>query len=315
MSRRDLHQWPHPGQGCDPRAAAAAQWYGAASTSFPDPGAAPLHGINPYAFVPNPLFAANPFNTLVGDLFLQNPAALAYQQQLQQQQQAHHFPSHAYHQTPTSNIQHRPTKAAASASPAPAPPQPQQQQPRQQAALDRAQVAARNAREELVKNGEGVTGWKVAQAVLVALKVDSWGSLGIQLQDVPLLRDLFLIEGKVNAFVHCYVAARKIVTISDLEVEICKNEGVGQFEELGLGPFLQHPLVAHYFSVPSDLSKVPKLSSEEVISVLQKFVDKSKKKITVEDFLDHLSEQKSVSGKEKLGVRVAYFLTPAGQAN
>jgi dihydroxyacetone kinase len=33
-------------------------------------------------------------------------------------------------------------------------------------------------------------------------------------------------------------------------------------------------------------------------------VDKSKKKITVEDFLDHLSEQKSVSGKEKLGVRV-----------
>ena len=108
----------------------------------------------------------------------------------------------------------------------------------------------------------------------------------------------------MNAFIHCYVAARKIVTISDLEVEICKNEGVGQFEELGLGPFLQHPLVAHYFSVPSDLSKVPKLSSEEIISFLLKFVDKSKKKITVEDFLDHLSEQKSVSGKEKLGVRV-----------
>ena len=56
--------------------------------------------------------------------------------------------------------------------------------------------------------------------------------------------------------------------------------------------------------MPSDLSKVPKLSSEEIISFLLKFVDKSKKKITVEDFLDHLSEQKSVSGKEKLGVRV-----------
>jgi hypothetical protein len=191
MSRRD-HQWPRPGHGYDPRAAAAAQWYGAASTSFPNPGAAPMHGINPYAFAPNPLFAAN--------LLFQNPAALApYQQQLLLQQ-AHHFPSHAYHQTPTSNIQHRPTKAAASAASAPAPPQPQQQQqPRQQAALDRAQVAARNAREELVKNGEGVTGWKVVQAVLVALKVDSWDSLGIQLQDVPLLRDLLLIEGKVSA--------------------------------------------------------------------------------------------------------------------
>ena len=200
MSRRD-YQWPRPGHGYDRRAAAAAQWYGAASTSFPNPGAAPMHGINPYAFAPNPLFAANPFNNLVGDLLLQNPAALASYHQQQQLQQAHHFPSPPYHQTPTSNIQHRPTKPAASASPAPAPPQPQQQQqqPRQQAALDRAQVAARNAREELVKNGEGVTGWKVVQAVLVALKVDSWDSLGIQLQDVPLLRDLLLIEGKVSA--------------------------------------------------------------------------------------------------------------------
>ncbi|KAF8778986.1 hypothetical protein HU200_003091 [Digitaria exilis] len=304
MSRRDHNQWRRPGHGYDPRASAAAQWYAAASTSFPGPGAAPLPGMNPYGFAPNP-FAPNPFNALVGDLLLCNPAALASYQQLQQQQQVHHFPSQAYHQTPTSNIQHRPTKPAAAASPAPPPTQPQQPLPRnQQAVLDRAQAAARKAQEELVKSGEGVTGWKVAQAVLLALKVDSWGSLGIQLQDVPLLRDLFLIEGKVNAFIHCYVAARKIVTVYDLEVEICKNEGLGQFEELGLGPFLQHPLVAHYFSVPSDLSVVPKLSSEEILNVLQKFLDISKKKITVEDFLNYLSEQKSVSGKERLGVRI-----------
>jgi hypothetical protein len=68
----------------------------------------------------------------------------------------------------------------------------------QHAVLDRAQEAARKAREELVKGGEGVTAWKVAQAVLVALKADSWDSLGVQPQDVPLLRDLFLIEGKVS---------------------------------------------------------------------------------------------------------------------
>lgn len=109
---------------------------------------------------------------------------------------------------------------------------------------------------------------------------------------------------QVNTFIHCYVAARKIVSIHDLEVEICKNEGIGQFEELGLGPFLQHPLVAHYFFVPADLSKVPKLSSEEIISCLQKFIDNSKEKVTAESFLDYLAEQKSVSGKEKLGVRV-----------
>nr|ABF99415.1 expressed protein [Oryza sativa Japonica Group] len=203
--------------------------------------------------------------------------------------------------------QKEPAPQAHPPPPLPPPQQQQQQQPKPQqqpGALERAQAAARKVRDEIIKAGEGVTGWKIAQAVLVALKVDSWGSLGVQLHEVPLLRDLFLVEGKVNTFIHCYVAARKIVSVYDLESEICKNESIGQFEELGLGPFLQHPLVAHYFSVPADLSLVPKLSSDEIINWLQKFMDNSKKKITVENFLDYLAEQKSVSGKENLGVRI-----------
>jgi hypothetical protein len=191
MSRRDHHQRPRPTHGYDPRAAAAAaaQFYGAASMPFPDPGAAALHGMNPYGFAPNPFF---------NNFLFQNPAALAAYQL--QQQQAHHFASQAYHQAPTGNAKHRPTKPAAADKPAPPGPQPQPQPPpgNQQAVLDRAQEAARKAREELVKGGEGVTAWKVAQAVLVALKADSWDSLGVQPQDVPLLRDLFLIEGKVS---------------------------------------------------------------------------------------------------------------------
>ena len=193
MSRQDHHQRPRPTHGYDPRAAAAAQFYGGASMPFPDPGAAALHGMNPYGFAPNPFF---------NNFLFQNPAALAaYQLQQQQAQvQAHHFASHAYHQAPTGNAKHRPIKPDAAAKPAPPGSQPQQQPPpgNQQAVLDRAQEAARKAREELVKGGEGVTAWKVAQAVLVALKADSWDSLGVQPQDVPLLRDLFLIEGKVS---------------------------------------------------------------------------------------------------------------------
>ncbi|XP_040378026.1 protein NO VEIN isoform X2 [Oryza brachyantha] len=49
---------------------------------------------------------------------------------------------------------------------------------------------------------------------------------------------------------------------------------------------------------------IPKLSSEEIIKWLQKFMDSSKKKITVENFLDYLAEQNSISGKENLGVRI-----------
>uniref|UniRef100_A0ACD6AAF5 Uncharacterized protein n=1 Tax=Avena sativa TaxID=4498 RepID=A0ACD6AAF5_AVESA len=314
MRGRGEHQRPQ--HGYDPR-------YGAASaTDAAAQQAAAAAGLNPYGYAPNPQYLQhlqNPYNFMLPHLFLQNQAALAaaYHQQQQQQYQ------HGYAQSATSNVQHRPSNPApqapraaspasapraaspalapSAASPASAPPLP----PRNQhAVLEKAQAAARKAREELALAGEGVTGWKVAQAALLALKADSWGSLGVQLHDVPILRELFLIEGKVNTFIHCYVAARKIVSIHDLEVEICKNEGVVQFEELGLGPFLQHPLVAHYFLVPADLSKVPKLSSEDIINCLQKFIDNSKEKVTAESFLDYLAEQKSVSGKEKLGVRV-----------
>ncbi|GJM96964.1 hypothetical protein PR202_ga13848 [Eleusine coracana subsp. coracana] len=321
------HQWPRPGHGYNPD----VQWYGAASTSAPGPWAAAAQGMNPYAYASFPQFAPNPLHGVVNNLLFQNPAALTVFHQLQQQQQVQHVPSHVYHQNPSRGIQSPSANRAVSS---PGQPQQKPQPQNQQVAIGKAQAAATKAREELLKSGEGVTGWKLAQAVLVALKVDSWDSLGVQLHDVPLLRDIFLIEGKVstklcseilsmnlvvslfefiwallyicqvNTFIHCYVAARKIVTVHDLEVEICKNEGVEKFEELGLGPFLQHPLVVHYFAASADLSMVPKLSSEEVISFLHKFMDNSTKKITVEEFLDYLVEQFSVSGKEKLGVRV-----------
>jgi hypothetical protein len=77
--------------------------------------------------------------------------------------------------------------------------------------LERAQAAAKKARDGLARAGEGVTGWKVAQAALLALKADSWGSLGVQLHDVPVLRDLFLIEGKVSIYLLICLAQSTVV--------------------------------------------------------------------------------------------------------
>ena len=57
--------------------------------------------------------------------------------------------------------------------------------------------AAAKARDDLVHAGDSVSAWKVSQAVLVQLKVDSWSSLGFHLLDVPSIRHLTAIEGKV----------------------------------------------------------------------------------------------------------------------
>lgn len=77
-----------------------------------------------------------------------------------------------------------------------------------------------------------------------------------------------LVDVQVNAFVHCFVGVQRITSLYDLEVAICKNEGVDDFEELGLGPFLRHPLVIHYFSLRSDVTQVYKITTEEIIQLL-----------------------------------------------
>lgn len=109
----------------------------------------------------------------------------------------------------------------------------------------------------------------------------------------------------MNAFIHCFVGVRWITSLYDLQVAICKNEGVERFEELELGPLLRHPLVLHYFSVKADATAVFKITSEEIISYLCDFLDTSfKKDVKTEEFLDFIVKKRSVSSKENLAVRI-----------
>ncbi|XP_050899985.1 protein NO VEIN isoform X1 [Lathyrus oleraceus] len=181
---------------------------------------------------------------------------------------------------------------------------PLQQNPKQ--AIGMAENASSKACRDLLAAGDSVSAWKVSQKALLTLQVDSLNSLGIKMQQVPTLHRLMLTEGKVNAFIHCFVGVRRITSLYDLEVSICNNEGVGSFEELGLGPFLRHPLVIHYFSIRSDVTEVFKITSEEIIQFLSKFLDVSKAKavIGVEDFLEFIATKRSVERRELLGIRI-----------
>ncbi|XP_019445357.1 PREDICTED: uncharacterized protein LOC109349123 [Lupinus angustifolius] len=168
-----------------------------------------------------------------------------------------------------------------------------------------ADRAADQAWRDLFMARETVSAWKVSQNTLLALQVDSWESLGIKMQQVPSLLRLMIIEGKVNAFVHCFVGVRKIISLYDLEVEICKNEGVDSFEALGLGPLLQHPLVKHYFSVHSEMTEVFKITSEEIVQLLIELeASRSKDIIRVEEILDFIASKLPVKCKELLGIRI-----------
>ena len=68
--------------------------------------------------------------------------------------------------------------------------------------LEKIEAAVASVRRELIAAGENVSVWKVSQSALVKLQAESWDSLGFQPQEVPVLRHLMLIEGKVSFQFH-----------------------------------------------------------------------------------------------------------------
>ncbi|KAM5562292.1 protein NO VEIN-like [Rosa sericea] len=171
--------------------------------------------------------------------------------------------------------------------------------------LEKVDRAVAKARSDLVAAGDSVSAWKVSQSALLVLQIDGWSSLGFQMQQVPSLHRLMFTEGKINAFIQCFVAVRRISSLYDLEIAVCKNEGIEKFEELGLGPLVRHPLVLHYYSVKSDTNEVYKITSDAIISLLSEHMDTCKnKEIKIEEFLDFIVKKQSVASKEDLGIRI-----------
>ncbi|KAL1214727.1 Protein NO VEIN [Cardamine amara subsp. amara] len=171
--------------------------------------------------------------------------------------------------------------------------------------LQRIDKSVNKTRESIIGAGESVSSTRVTQLVLEQLQADSWRSLGVQMQDVPSLRQLMALEGKINAFIHCFVGARRIVTLHDLEVAICRAEFVESFDDLELGPLLQHPLVLLYFPSISSSTGPVQITSEEIISFLDSYLHTyMTEDVKLDEFLNFVASQKSVTSKEKLGVRI-----------
>ncbi|KAH9288605.1 hypothetical protein KI387_032722, partial [Taxus chinensis] len=168
-----------------------------------------------------------------------------------------------------------------------------------------ADQAAMDAHKEALATGETITAFKIIQSMLSILKVDSLDSLGLRIQDIPSLYKIVILEGKVNAFVQCYVAVRRITTLYDLSVDICRHEEVEDFERLGLGPLVRHPLIMHYFAPPEDIVTAFKITTEQIVSHLSVFLYKHhEKNKQVEEFLSFLAKKQKVSSPEQLCIHV-----------
>lgn len=92
-----------------------------------------------------------------------------------------------------------------------------------------------------------------------------------------------------------------------MDVAICADEGVSQFEILGMGPLLRHPLIVHYFSISPSTIDFCKIKTEEIYMSLSKLMSKRQPPPSLNSFMDHLMEEYTVSNKENLGLKIQSF--------
>lgn len=88
------------------------------------------------------------------------------------------------------------------------------------------------------------------------------------LKTVPTLAAMADRQLRLTTKVMCAVATRPVVTLHELETEICLEEGVTSFADLGLGHGLQClPIAQQYFQVTDAMDVFP-VASQQVIEFL-----------------------------------------------
>lgn len=107
---------------------------------------------------------------------------------------------------------------------------------------------------------------------------------------------------QVNAHIHAHVAAKRITTLYDLGCDITQEEGVSNFEDLGIGPLHLHPLVVRYFSPPDEFLSI---TAVDVMQDLGDYIgDSYYNRVELDDFMAHLQRTRKASTMRHLGVRI-----------
>lgn len=107
----------------------------------------------------------------------------------------------------------------------------------------------------------------------------------------------------------CYIAARHITTLHDMEREVVSMEGVKSYLDLGLGRLQDNFVVKQYF--PGAV-KVFRITTADVLQQLCNYMKaKAIKDVNESEFLKYLAEAKSQS-PQHLGVLLRNVRSVAG---
>nr|CCD12172.1 unnamed protein product [Trypanosoma congolense IL3000] len=93
--------------------------------------------------------------------------------------------------------------------------------------------------------------------------------LPFSIRQIPHLAKVAQRQVRITAMVQSAVATRPVVTIYELELEVCSNENISTYAELGLGDSLAMlPFVQHAFKLPSSGTEIAPVTSNDFLQFL-----------------------------------------------
>lgn len=125
-----------------------------------------------------------------------------------------------------------------------------------------------HARRDALRAGSHVT-YEALSAEVLRLLGHRWmDELGLppldSCRELVSVRD---VDRRLSLFIDCYFEGREVATLCDLQRALCAAEGVGDYEQLQMGPLTAHPAVRLRFggacpAVPPDVT------AQEVLGLL-----------------------------------------------
>jgi hypothetical protein len=178
-------------------------------------------------------------------------------------------------------------------------------------------------RMRLICEGKAVEAMSVVQAALTVYNASSLEELGFNFNGIDELKKLKDLSRSTSTLILCASQSGAVVTIKDC-VDVCLEfsdvPGATTFDDLGLGPAMQHREIRRMFALeelPADLQSnvVPPHTGDEIIRLMvERFAARQQhhsrgppQQWTVDDFLDGLCQMFHVQNRLQLGVRINSF--------
>eukprot|EP00741_Cyanophora_paradoxa_P009246 tig00001416_g8956.t1 len=162
-------------------------------------------------------------------------------------------------------------------------------------------------RDELHGAGRCVNAPDVINIIRTRLNVARYEDLCVgRPYEIPALKELFELENKVFCFIQTFMNQRPIVTLWEIEQEVCAAEAVPNYAALRLGPLIKHPLVIRGFSPPPSLTAAPAITSADVALALRTYLNSRKwgEKVDTPEFVRWLAIKRQVADPLELCIKV-----------